>query len=344
MPKASKAVNTKPEITSEILNGFIFNLCENLLTRFFAKLSSNDWMIKRATTVHHYTSIQTLYHIIESQSLIATNALYLNDKNEYRQGIYAYKFEMEHSDTFKKSSKLVRDLVSHIYPKLDSLSVSDYYVTCFSAEQDLLSQWNAYGDSGSGVSISFNIDALAGCFQHRIRGSWINYDLYKKLKRVQIINNEFFKGYSRLVREFRFKDEQQILEVGAELYLKHLVPVFVSSHKDRAFEQEHEYRFALKNEMGTDLDIEFMVKNNKTITPFTRLILGEKYWKDQYDKMPPKQQPAVLPTSVVNKLPITEIMLGPLVDEAFVTPGLKMYLESRGYGAVKISKSSIPLR
>lgn len=333
----------KPQISSEILTGFMSELCDDLLQRFYQKMSAKDYMIKRATAVHHYTSIQTLYHIIESQSLIATNALYLNDKNEYQQGLYTYKFEMG-SNIYDKYSKLVKQLIAKIRPQFDTLAVSDYYVTCFSAEQDLLSQWTAYGDAGKGVSISFNLNHLDGCFQHRVRGGWINYDLYKKLKRVQVINQEFFKRYSRLVRAYQFKDEAQVLDVGTELYLKYLVPVFVSGYKDHAFEQEHEYRIALKNEKFTDLNIDFMVKGNHAITPYTRLILKKRYWEQVYEKMPPEQQPAELPTGVVNQLPITEVMLGPLVDEAYITPGLRMYLDSRGYDQVKISKSRVPLR
>lgn len=332
-----------PEVTSQVLTGFMSQLCEDLIQRFYQKQSSKDWMIRRATVVHHYTSIQTLYHIIESQSLIATNALYLNDKNEYKQGLYAYKFELE-GNGYEKKSKFVKQLIAQIHPKLDTLAVSDYYVTCFSAEQDLLSQWNAYGDAAKGVSISFDLNKLSGCFQYRVRGSWINYDLYKKLKRVQFINQEFFQRYSRLVRQYQFKDEAQMLDVGTELYLKYLVPVFVSGYKDHAFEQEHEYRIALKNEGFMELDIDFMVKGGITITPYTKLILNNKYWEQEYEKMSQQERPAVLPTSGVDKLPITEVMLGPLADEDYITPGLRMYLDSRGYNNVKITKSRVPLR
>jgi len=98
----------KPAIASEILAGFMLQLCEDLLQRFYTKLSASNWKIRKATAVYHCT---------------------------------------------------------------------------------------AYGDSGNGVSIGLCINQLSSCYQQRTRGSWINYYLFKKLKWVRVINQEFFKWF-----------------------------------------------------------------------------------------------------------------------------------------------------
>lgn len=35
-----------------------------------------------------------------------------------------------------------------------------YYVTCFSYQNDLLSQWRGYADDGRGAAIGFDLDVL----------------------------------------------------------------------------------------------------------------------------------------------------------------------------------------
>ena len=52
---------------------------------------------------------------------------------------------------------------NHISYLLDMLRydvIRSSYITCFSRNGDLLSQWRAYGDDGRGVSIGFNSKLL----------------------------------------------------------------------------------------------------------------------------------------------------------------------------------------
>lgn len=44
------------------------------------------------------------------------------------------------------------------------------------------------------------------------------------------------------------------------------------------------------------------------------------------------------------KLPIKSITIGPTSDYDFIEAGIKMFLDSRGFGSVKIKSSSIPFR
>ncbi len=51
----------------------------------------NTWFLKHmeSETIHHYTSMESFFHIISNQTFFATNSLYLNDKEEYN---YQIKF------------------------------------------------------------------------------------------------------------------------------------------------------------------------------------------------------------------------------------------------------------
>lgn len=75
---------------------------------------------------HHYTSLPTLFEILESDSLWASNVRFSND-------------EME--------DKIL---------KTDETSIRDDYMICFCNEKDMLSQWRGYCYDG-GASIKFQI-------------------------------------------------------------------------------------------------------------------------------------------------------------------------------------------
>ncbi|WP_346867458.1 DUF2971 domain-containing protein [Clostridium sp. UBA1353] len=52
--------------------------------------------------------------------------------------------------------KGIHNRLAFILDMLKHYVESSIYITCFSRNGDLLSQWRAYGDNGKGVSIGFN--------------------------------------------------------------------------------------------------------------------------------------------------------------------------------------------
>lgn len=329
----------KVDINNQILSEFLNQVYDNLIWESLSKGNLQRKNYRDSEIVYHYTSFDSLFKIISTESLISSNILYLNDTAEYREGIKAFKLSLTGMLNKSKVSNRNKEIVSQILMEIDNIKQSENYVTCFSAEKDMLSQWHSYGERGNGVSIGFSIKKLDRCFQVRPIGSWVDYDHDAKLKRLNSINVEFFRSYTELLKQGSFADRKSIVPVGVELYLNHIVPVFLSHYKNSSFKAEKEYRLALKNSREIPIEIEFSTKSNSQIIPYTRLILKKRFYE-----MNPIEDSATIPTTVHNTLPIEEIILGPCVNRNFTEPGLRAFLDNIGYAKVKITQSNIPLR
>ncbi|MDB5288379.1 MAG: hypothetical protein JWR05_3328 [Mucilaginibacter sp.] len=338
-------IKEKSVINNAVLNGFIFNLANTLIAKFFGRSIKRDLEYRGSEIVYHYTSFESFQKIITTESLIATNVLYLNDTNEFKYGIDMFEFSLEEILKKKKTSKLIISIIEDIYNKIHESNISDNYVTCFSAEKDQLSQWQAYGDSGRGVAIGFKVTSLSRCFQYHAVGAWVEYDIYRMMNNITLISSEFFNSYSKLVKEFAFEDERHAISIASELYLSQLLPTFIGHYKNSNFKQEKEYRLALKEgKYIQPIELDFMVKNKSLLVPYTKFILKNRDIDDHFKDIPEDMRPAVKPTTVQTTLPIEEIVLGPCVEQAFTEPGLKMFLTKYGYEHIEIKKSCIPLR
>jgi hypothetical protein len=112
----------------------------------------------------HYTTATGLMGIVEKNQLWATSLEYMNDASELTLAI-------------EKVVPLLRargleGLANNITPGLMALD-PDYLqritvcAVCFSTEGDLLSQWRAYGASGSGYALGFRGPQLAQVAQRK---------------------------------------------------------------------------------------------------------------------------------------------------------------------------------
>src|SRR6266496_2487783 len=124
------------------------------------------------TILFHYTSAEGLKGIIESNELWAT-AYYLNDAAEM---FYGYNVLKEVLDQWlSKNSRsedsitlgLARQLRSSFGDLFEKRLLKPIYLTCFCEEDNLLSQWRAYGQSG-GYSIGFKVLPKIGVFGERL--------------------------------------------------------------------------------------------------------------------------------------------------------------------------------
>ncbi|SRR6266851_3306314 len=126
--------------------------------------------------LYHYTNASGLKGILESSSLWATDAEFLNDAQELQFGrtelcdaLRAYAENLYPSDRTpdggRESSRatIVRSAVQYLDVGDVNVPVRTerIYVTCFCRDSDLLSQWRGYA-SGDGYAIGFHSEALLG--------------------------------------------------------------------------------------------------------------------------------------------------------------------------------------
>src|SRR6202035_3031653 len=115
----------------------------------------------------HYTSMQVLSRILETEEIWLSNPLFMNDTEEMRFGLEQGRAIFEKSPLVKEacgtSSRLVQvqSLFSYWYDAFERERSLDIYVFCLSghdrADNDgILSMWRAYGAQGSGAALVFN--------------------------------------------------------------------------------------------------------------------------------------------------------------------------------------------
>lgn len=109
------------------------------------------------TRIYHYTSFNSFCQIIKNNSFWASEPSRLNDKREYK--IWFDVFEQAYCTLREKEdANEYVEILDEIKKRVLEFGQYSHFVTCFSQGRDLLSQWRAYGDEGSGVCIGLDLD------------------------------------------------------------------------------------------------------------------------------------------------------------------------------------------
>ncbi len=93
--------------------------------------------------IYHYTSNDVFVKILDGKSLRMSSRHHLNDSMEGEQFFSLLKTHPN------QPNEANIDVIRHTLDPLEC------FVTCFSSERDLLSQWRGYARNGTGVAIGF---------------------------------------------------------------------------------------------------------------------------------------------------------------------------------------------
>lgn len=109
--------------------------------------------------LYYYTTAETMRYIITNGNIYATNVRYMNDSEEYSNGLREVRTLLNNADKyeFQDLKKGASDIFAdNLYPKMLE-EASDIYSISFSKAADLLSQWNMYAkESGVQLKMDFN--------------------------------------------------------------------------------------------------------------------------------------------------------------------------------------------
>ena len=194
--------------------------------------------------LYHYTVTEPAVSIIETGELWATNAVFMNDESEIRYAadiVRRLLDEVENDPEFITANKesIVRALepVRRVLANLHSYV--EVYVSCFSSEQDQLSQWRSYGLSG-GLSIGFETSELEEIRADQpgvLRLVQINYVEADHLKRIYGLVKSWILMYlEALERDVRTKPHVEAM-LFAQSFAWNAISV-----KNGAFAEEKEWR------------------------------------------------------------------------------------------------------
>ena len=313
-----------------------------LSQKLFFKSTSNGNPKKQLSwpeTIYHYTSLQGLKSIIETQKIYCTNINFLNDKKEYKYGV----------DLIRNIIKRLKDedlniqILEMIEKNIDLIFNSERYVTCFSMDGDLLSQWRAYAKYGKGVAIGFDFKLLKTTTAQISSIKRIEYDVNnqnKKIKEFIQIIIQFFEKKNEMI----YWEDSTYEESVATIVIKYLEDI-IASYKHPSFGEEQEYRFQYVidgNAQKGDEEILFRASDT-LIIPYIEL--QPQYNTFVEDKTNGKYDDhSVNSIHIIRQFPIKKLIIGPSLDFESVKLGIKELLRKKDYKDVDIEKSKIPYR
>ena len=279
--------------------------------------------------LYHYTSFGTLNEILRQNSLRASDLRYLNDKNEFKIWFNAFDnvmMAMKQKDDYL----FFASFLDSIKEEIDTYRNYYSYVTCFSHERDLLSQWEMYGDKCKGIAIGFDKNELI--------------DMMFKYNKV-VINGEepVFPGLLQGDVEYSFEN----VCIDAMRMTKNLVKAYLKSGEnvEDFIGQETKYHFKERC-----MRIFMRLQDAKDASFYAerefRLYWNQKDQQKTVDTFSRSSRLVPFVSLTCNeKLPIKEILLGPALDDPETRiMEIKDVLKLYGYPIVNVEKSKIPYR
>jgi hypothetical protein len=284
--------------------------------------------------IWHYTDVTGLVNIIQSGVLRATNAFYLNDSMEVD-----YARELIKDEVARQRGTLPAPVDEFLSFVDASVQITRYvfepYVTCFSGEaaRDLLSQWRAYGDNGSGYAIGFIPKNLAQLSTVNLRKI-----IYEQITQRELIENALSAYSSELPAVSRVLAGNPARLNEAIRDFSHsfskILHEYIYCFKDKSWREEQEWRivrqivpFKAAGGVPDVTDLSFRPSKSGSVIPFTDLDIREKD-----------------PDDDVKRMPVSEILIGPKLPEMSALHSVKLLLERNDYeGRVTLTKSRISL-
>lgn len=233
-------------------------------------------------TIFHYCSLETFFAIITNKCVRLSD---LNKTNDYMEKRWTSKLLVEALINKLQEWKVDIDLQeeywyedgldSHLkfYEKIMNEVLYDtkpVLISCFSKEKDVLSQWRAYGQDGTGISIGFNQKLIKNLDKIKTKNNvWVKDIIYREKKQREEVEDciEACMWYmQRLFDSDKFKSTTEFKEyfrnefdVFCEVLPEYLeqISCFI---KNPAFKEEKEVRIIYDTNLK---GVEFISEDNR---------------------------------------------------------------------------------
>jgi hypothetical protein len=276
----------------------------------------------------HYTTGAGLQGILESGTVYATQVSCLNDSSEIRYAsslfknalialLPTYAADGAVESALKKYIKLIEE-----EPERPNHAPSLFFVSCFSEQEDDLSQWRSYCGGENGYAIGL---AAARMF---VDGNSllarVNYDieLHQKIA-AEIAEKtvEFFRdGLNKNRAATAEKWEEEFFNFW-DPYISRLAPMV----KDPGFAAEREYRIIHELQVSELMNLRFIQKKTMMSRHLPLAFpFGGEAW--------------------VPRLPIEKVIVGPCRHREITRVSVDTLMRKMGYGTGRTFSSKRPFQ
>lgn len=195
---------------------------------------------------YYYCSLDTFLNIFNANKIYLSDPLKMNDMLEIKWYLDRLKDDIDNSK--KNKDRYFYSLFEMVERRsgidfscddlvncLNTKGQRSVYISCFSKEKDLLSQWREYADKGKGVAIGFDLERLAIANNFLVREvKYTDSVVYDDLESdVEMVADQI----SAVFQDEKINDKEMQIEV----FLHELIPELIK-YKNPAFEEEHEVR------------------------------------------------------------------------------------------------------
>jgi len=277
---------------------------------------------ERPSRLYHYCSVDSFKNIIESKQIWLCDSRSLND---YRENTWI----LNHIRNVQK--ELESDW-STLKPVLDNFDLNSPipFISAFSINGDLLSQWRAYAADGQGVAMGIDPSALGIPFALPMTSDQseltigISPVVYDQDFQRQVVYDTLVNAIELLKSAER---EPGNIHIGAAIHLRQMAFVF----KNDAFKEECEWRiihtpFVLEKKengltqvLGGNSPIHFRTRGSILIPYFTHSLVREN-----------------------ESHTLVEVVLGPKCPVDPLT--MKIFLSNTGFPRVEVTSSNASYR
>lgn len=209
-----------------------------------------------ADSVSYYCNQEIFFSLIKNKRFWLTS---LTQSNDHLEGQWALNEWLSRFGSSKPERlKMIgaRSLVANVLDSNFALG------TCFSEDDDLLSQWRGYANDGSGFSVSFSTDILKNMTRRQISFTKINYgykDANEQNRVLHKLANAFMDDAAKyegdptgiVTATLEYPDGKHELQREA---VKGLFTI-----KNEAFHEEKEWRLYLFEPEERIVDLKFRV-------------------------------------------------------------------------------------
>jgi hypothetical protein len=262
----------------------------------------------------HYTDLGGFQGIISGHDLWLTHLRYSNDEEEMLHG-HRIVNEVLTDEINASATPDQRTFLEAVKQKLTQQV--DVYICCFCLEDNLLSQWRAYGANGTGVSIGIDPTEFASLTGPdsppggllRVWKVFYKEDLQKNIIKA-------------LLGAGQWQGTPQERAENTAAAIQFFLPTFKNEH----FAGEEECRMIFTPQAGFKLSPKFRVGRGMLIPYFSLKDLRG------------------LLTQQLSELPIRSVLLGPSGNKLLNKGSAEMMLGAHNYATVSVDCSAIPFR
>ncbi len=303
--------------------------------------------------LYHYCNLDTLMAILSSKSLRLSDLSKTNDFMERKwvlniieEALVEFFNEEKIKIKLKENFYYWEGIYSHmeyIFSQLNMYVEQSSFITCFSQNGDLLSQWRAYACDGTGVAIGFNSKLLNNIDKRNSEVS-IEHVLYDKDKQIDEVKFaagcalEYFKRFFNYNEDIILPEFNELFIEEIEVFGEVFSEIIAKSScfiKNPAFKEEDEVRIFYapflyiatddENSYPRELLNKTMRFNNFILNPIDFYIRNNRvvgYCDLSFSKL-------------IDKGIISEIIIGP--SSKITKEDVIIILEKYGYNSLEIS-------